>query len=122
MKIFFCVPIKLLAISHRKNSIILSFRMLELSFRYLYKTYIMYFLHIYSKAVMHNGKCDIAFPKQSESKILVMVNKILDIYILLYFRGRLRSLAVLLDKCLLTDVFLFYKNIYCIQRHIFSNY
>ena len=68
---------------------------------------------------MHNGKCDIAFPKQSESNILVMVNKILDIFILLYFRGRLRSLAVLLDKCLLTDAFLFYKIIYFIQCHIF---
>ena len=79
----------------------------------------MYVLHIYSKAVMHNGKYDIAFPKQSQTQNLVMVNKILDIYILLYFRGRLRSLAVLLDKCLLTDVFLFYKIISCIQRHIF---
>ena len=69
---------------------------------------------------MYNGKYDIAFPKQSETQNLVMVNKNFDIYILLYFRGRLRTLAVLLDKCLLTDVFLFYKIICCIQRHIFS--
>ena len=94
--------------------------MLELSFRYLYKAYIMYFLHIYSKAVMHNGKYDIAFPKQSESKILVMVKKKFDIYILLYFRGRLRSLAFLLDKCLLTDVFLLYKIINAEFNVIFS--
>ena len=69
---------------------ILSFRMLELSFRYLYKAYIMYFffLHIYSKAFMHNGKYDTAFPKKSETQNLVMVNKIFDIYIMLYFRGR----------------------------------
>ena len=73
---------------------------------------------------MHNGKYDIAFPIQSETQNLVMVNKILEISILLYFRGRLRSLAVLLDQGLLTDVFLFlfYKIICCIQHHIFSNY
>ena len=88
--------------------------MLELSFRYLYKAYIMYILDIYSNAVMHNEIYDIAFPKQSETLNLAMVNKILDIYILLYFRGRLRSLAVLLDKCLLTDVFLFYKMVCCL--------
>ena len=91
--------------------------MLELSFRYLYKAYIMYFLHIYSKAVVHNGTYDIAFPKQSETQNLVMVNKILDIYILLYFRGRLRSLAVLLDKCLLTDVFLF---LFCFATYSYN--
>ena len=79
----------------------------------------MYFVHIYLKEVMHNGKYDIAFPKQSETQNLVMVNKMLDTYI----RGRFkRSLAVLLDKCLLSDVFLFYKIICCIQRHIFSIY
>ena len=70
---------------------------------------------------MHNEKYDIAFPKQSETQNLVMV-KIFDIYILLYFCGSLRSLAVLLDKCLRTNVFLFYKIICCIQCHIFSNY
>ena len=31
-------------------------------------------LHIYSKPVMHNGKYDIAFPKQLETQNLVMVN------------------------------------------------
>ena len=50
---------------------------------------------------MHNGKYDIAFPEPSETQNLVMINKMLDIYILLYFCGRLRSLAILLDKCLL---------------------
>ena len=75
--------------------------MLELSFRYLYEAYIIYFLDIYSNAVIYNGMYDIVFSKQSETQNLVMVNKILDIYFLLYFR----SLAVLLDKCLLIDVF-----------------
>ena len=51
-----------------------------------------------------------SLPKQSETQNLVMVNKLLDIYILLYFRGRLRSLAALLDKCLLIDVFYFIKS------------
>ena len=69
----------------------------------------MYSLDIYSKAVIHNGIYDIAFPNQSETQNLVTVSKILDIYSLLYFRGSLRSLAALLDKCLLIDVFLFYK-------------
>ena len=63
---------------------------------------------------MHNGIYDISFPKQSETQKLVMVNKIVDIYILLFFRSRLRSLAVLLDKCLLIDVFLFYKIVCCL--------
>ena len=71
---------------------------------------------------MHNKIYDIVFPKQSETQNLVMVNKIFDIYFLLYFRGRLRSLAVLLDKYLLVDVFLVYKIICYIKRHIFSNY
>ena len=33
---------------------------------------------------MDYGKYEIAFPKQSETQNLVMVNKILDIYILRY--------------------------------------
>ena len=96
--------------------------MLELSFRYLYKAYKMYSLDIYSKAVIHNGIYDIAFPKQPETQNIVMVNKLLDIYSLLYFRGSLRSLAALLDRCLLIDVLLFYKIVCCLKRHIFSNY
>ena len=63
---------------------------------------------------MHNGIYDIAFPKQSETQNLVVVSKILDIYILLYFRGRLRSLAGLLGKCLPIDVFVFYKIVCCL--------
>ena len=39
-----------------------------------------------------------------------MINNILDFYILLYLRGRLRSLAVLLDKCLLINLFFFIKS------------
>ena len=88
-------------LGHRKNSIILSFRVLELSFRYLFKAHIMYFWTSIQKQwcimeyIVHNGIYDIAFPKQSETQNLMMVNKILDIYILLYFRGRSRSLVVL---------------------------
>ena len=63
---------------------------------------------------MHNGIYGISFPKQSETQKLVMVNKIVDIYILLFFRSRLRSLAVLLDKYLLIDAFLFYKIVCCL--------
>ena len=75
--------------------------MLEISFRYMYKTYIMYFFFRYIfKTVMHSEIYDVAFPKQSETQNLMMVNKSLDIYVLLYFRGRLRSLAVLANWCI----------------------
>ena len=55
---------------------------------------------------MSNGINDIAFLKESETRNLVRVNKILDsYYILPYFRSRVRSLAVFPVKSLLVDVF-----------------
>ena len=84
--------------------------MLALSFRYLYKAYIMYFLDIYSKAAMYNEIYYITFPKQSEIQNLENFG---HLYFAIFPRF-LRSLAVLLDKCLLTDVFLFYKIVCCL--------
>ena len=56
---------------------------------------------------MSNGIKDTAFLKETEIRNLVIVNNLFDIYILPYFFSRIRSLAVLLDKSLLMDVFFF---------------
>ena len=76
-----------------KINMILLFRMPELSLRYLYKANLMYFMNIYSKAIIDNGIHGIAFPKESETRNLVMVNKILDIYFAM-FPG-----AAVQDRC-----------------------
>ena len=73
---------------------------ISIMYIYLYQAYIMYFLNIYSKVIMSNGIKDTAFLNESETRNVVMVNKILDIYILPCCRSRVRSLAVLLHKSL----------------------